>query len=144
MQVQHARMMAASLELGVNIVDVLRLFQAAAQQRVSSAGRRSLSLCAPRTMHERHAWVIALNCWGRHLESRWNNSELFYYVLGHDCPAMMSTVHGCEILMCMSPIELPALHSCNLHSGKACLWWRARGGAAGFGGRGLRGERPAL
>ena len=76
MQVQHARMMAASLELGVNIVDVLRLFQAAAQQRVSSAGRRSLSLCAPRTMHERHAWVIALNCWSRHLENRWNNSEL--------------------------------------------------------------------
>ena len=28
-----------------------------------------------------HGWVIALNCWGGHLENRRNNSELFY-VLG--------------------------------------------------------------
>ena len=33
MQVQHVRMMAASLELGVNMVDVLRLFQAAAHEQ---------------------------------------------------------------------------------------------------------------
>ena len=33
-----------------------------------------------------HGWAIALNCWGRHLENRWNNCELFY-VLERDCPS---------------------------------------------------------
>ena len=34
-----------------------------------------------------HGWAIALNRWGRNVDSRSNNAELFY-VLGRDCPYM--------------------------------------------------------
>jgi hypothetical protein len=36
-QVQHARMMAAHLELGTNMVDMLRIFQAAAHEEIWEA-----------------------------------------------------------------------------------------------------------
>jgi hypothetical protein len=36
-QVQHARLLAAPLELGASMVDVLKLFQAAAQEQVWEA-----------------------------------------------------------------------------------------------------------
>ena len=71
-----------------------------------------------------HGWAIALNCWGRHLVNRSNNSELFY-VRGRDCPSMVGTVSWlCLLLVCLRPRATygNSAYTCSLfHSGDRAL-----------------------